>query len=169
MSIPDNQRVILGLDPGLRTTGWGVVVLSRQRGVYCQASGLIRTPDKDPLPKRLAFLFEAITAVIHEQKPQEAAVEEVFVNKNPETSLKLALARGVVLCAPAVCKLSVAAYTANHIKKSVVGYGHAEKSQIIWIMQRLLNLRTPPEKDAADALAVAVCHLHTRTPYSASA
>ena len=154
-------RLVLGIDPGLRSTGWGVV---RVQGNALQhvASGLITTPSTEPsLARRLHILFEGLSAMLQSQSPHEAAVEEVFVNKNSGSSLKLGLARGVCLLAPATFGLDVKEYTANHVKRAVVGYGHADKTQVALMVQRLLALPVAPVKDSADALAVAICHAHT--------
>ncbi|EFX83897.1 hypothetical protein DAPPUDRAFT_239450 [Daphnia pulex] len=154
--------IVLGLDPGLRTTGWGSVFLKDKEVIY-QPSGLIKTPEKCPTPERLAYLFQALTTIIREYCPEEVSVEEVFVNKNPKSSLKLALARGVVLCAPAVIGLPVFSYAPNYMKKALSGYGHADKNQIGWAVQQILKLKTPPQKDAADALGLAICHSYAKS------
>jgi crossover junction endodeoxyribonuclease RuvC len=149
---------IIGLDPGLRHTGWGVVetVGNRLRHI---ADGAIHAHEKAPLARRLVELFEGLGRVLDEQQPDEAAVEETFVNKNPGSTLKLGAARGVVLLAPALRGLPVAEYSANLIKKSVVGAGHAEKHQVA-TMVRFLLPGVLASGDAADALAVAICHAH---------
>ena len=154
-------RLVLGIDPGLRSTGWGVI---RVQGNALQhvASGLITTPSTEPsLARRLHILFEGLSAMLQSQSPHEAAVEEVFVNKNSGSSLKVGLDRGVCLLAPATYGRDVKAYTANHVKRAVVGYGHADKTQVALMVQRLLALPVAPVKDSADALAVAICHAHT--------
>ncbi len=150
---------LLGLDPGLRHTGWGVIDASGNRLSYV-AAGVVSVPDDLALAERLAALYRALTQMIERYAPNEAAVEETFVNKNPASTLKLGLARGVVLLAPAERGIAVHEYSANHIKKSVVGVGHAEKTQVQMMVRRLLPGCLAAGADAADALAVAICHAH---------
>jgi crossover junction endodeoxyribonuclease RuvC len=149
---------IIGLDPGLRHTGWGMVEISGNRLRHI-ADGAVHARTDGSLAERLVELFEGLGRVLAEQQPDEAAVEETFVNKNPGTTLRLGAARGVVLLAPALRGLAVAEYSANLIKKSVVGAGHAEKHQIE-MMVRMLLPGALAAADAADALAVAICHAH---------
>jgi crossover junction endodeoxyribonuclease RuvC len=153
---------ILGLDPGLRHTGWGVVesVGNRLRHI---ADGVVHSEAGDDLADRLAELFQGVQAVIARHQPEEAAVEETFVNRNPASTLKLGQARGVVLLAPALAGLSVAAYANNVVKKAVVGAGRAEKNQVGVMVRMLLPGCLAASEDAADALAVAICHAHHRT------
>jgi crossover junction endodeoxyribonuclease RuvC len=150
---------LLGLDPGLRHTGWGVIEARGNRLSHV-ADGAVHSDGDKPLAERLAQLHDGLMQVIERYRPGEAAVEETFVNKNPTSTLKLGLARGVVLLVPALAGLRVAEYPANLIKKSVVGAGHAEKQQV----QRMVKLLLPgcliESPDAADALAVAICHAH---------
>jgi crossover junction endodeoxyribonuclease RuvC len=150
---------VLGLDPGLRHTGWGVIDVAGNRLTHV-ADGVIHAATDHPLATRLVLLFRQITAVVERFRPDEAAVEETFVNRNPSSTLRLGVARGVVLLAPAECGLPVAEYSANFIKKAVVGAGHAEKSQVQLMVRRLLPGCDGGEPDAADALAVAICHAH---------
>jgi crossover junction endodeoxyribonuclease RuvC len=150
---------VLGLDPGLRHTGWGVIDVAGNRLTHV-ADGVIHAAADQPLATRLVSLFRQITAVVERFRPDEAAVEETFVNRNPSSTLRLGVARGVVLLAPAECGLPVAEYSANFIKKAVVGAGHAEKSQVQLMVRRLLPGCNGGETDAADALAVAICHAH---------
>ena len=150
---------VLGLDPGLRHTGWGVIDVAGNRLIYV-ADGVVHAPTDLPLAERLVALFRQLTAVIERFQPDEAAVEESFVNKNAASTLKLGVARGVVLLAPAERGVPVAEYSANLIKKSVVGAGHAEKEQVQMMVRRLLPGCAIVEADAADALAVAICHAH---------
>ena len=150
---------LLGLDPGLRRTGWGVIDASGNHLAYV-ADGIIAVPDGMALAERLVALYRALLAVIEHHAPDEAAVEETFVNKNPASTLRLGLARGVVLLAPAERGLPVHEYAANLIKKSVVGVGHAEKPQVGMMVRRLLPGCLVAGADAADALAVAICHAH---------
>ena len=150
---------LLGLDPGLRSTGWGVIDVDGNRLRHV-ADGAVRTADDRSLAVRLLQLHEGLRAIIAEYRPDAAAVEETFVNRNAASTLKLGQARGVVLLAPALAGLSVSEYATNLIKKSVVGSGHADKEQVAWMVRRLLPGCEPPNGDAADALAVAICHAH---------
>ena len=150
---------LIGLDPGLRHTGWGVIEASGSRLRYV-ADGAVHTDGNRSLAERLVQLHEGLSAVIAAFKPDAAAVEETFVNKNPTSTLKLGLARGVTLLVPALAGLPVAEYPANLIKKSVVGAGHAAKPQIQMMVRRLLPGCLTETADAADALAVAICHAH---------
>lgn len=150
---------IIGLDPGLRATGWGVILAEGNRLRHL-AHGTLRTNPDDELAYRLRQVHDGLTAVIEEWQPQAAAVEETFVNQNPASTLKLGQVRGVVLLAPAQAGLPVAEYAPNLIKKSVVGVGHAEKEQVHAMVRRLLPGIEVKGADAADALAVAICHAH---------
>jgi crossover junction endodeoxyribonuclease RuvC len=151
---------LIGLDPGLRLTGWGVIDVDGNRLRHV-AHGVVKVPADRSLAERLNELFEGVSAVIAEHRPIEAAVEETFVNANPASTLKLGQARGVVLVAPARAGLKVFEYAANLVKKSVVGVGHADKHQIAMMVGRLLP-GVVATADAADALAVAICHAHHR-------
>jgi crossover junction endodeoxyribonuclease RuvC len=151
---------LIGLDPGLRLTGWGVIDVEGNRLRHV-AHGVVKVAGDRSLAERLAELFEAIAAVVAAQQPVEAAVEETFVNINPGSTLKLGQARGVVLLAPARAGLPVVEYAANLVKKSVTGAGHADKRQIAMMVGRLLP-GVEASADAADALAVAICHAHHR-------
>jgi crossover junction endodeoxyribonuclease RuvC len=148
---------VLGLDPGLRHTGWGVIDVAGNRLTHV-ADGVVHAATDQPLAMRLVSLFRQIIAVLERFQPDEAAVEETFVNRNPASTLKLGVARGVVLLAPAERGLPVAEYSANLVKKAVVGAGHAEKSQVQLMVGRLLSGYDGSAPDAADALAVAICH-----------
>lgn len=150
---------LIGLDPGLKTTGWGVVDVAGSRIVHVE-NGSVSTDARSPIGERLARLYDGLVAVIERLEPDEAAVEETFVNVNAASTLKLGLARGVVILAPARAGLPVAEYSANAIKKSVVGFGHAEKAQIQAMVRRLLPGVELSGADAADALALAICHAH---------
>lgn len=152
---------IIGLDPGLRRTGWGIVESDGVRLSYV-ASGVITPQTSDDLAYRLRALYEGVTGVIKSFKPSEAAVEETFVNENPRSTLKLGQARGVVLLAPATLGLKVSEYTPNLIKKSVTGTGHAEKQQIEAMVSILLPRASFDSADEADALAVAITHANHR-------
>jgi crossover junction endodeoxyribonuclease RuvC len=150
---------LLGLDPGLRHTGWGVIDVAGNRLSYV-ADGAVHSHGDRPLAERLSELFRALNAVLDLYAPDQAAVEETFVNKNPLSTLKLGVARGVVLLAPAERGLPVHEYSANLIKKSVVGAGHADKQQVQMMVRRLLPGCLDATADSADALAVAICHAH---------
>ncbi len=151
---------LIGLDPGLRLTGWGVIEVEGNRLRHV-AHGVVKVAPAGTLAERLRELFEGVAGVIEAQRPIEAAVEETFVNVNPGSTLKLGQARGVVMLAPARAGLEVFEYSANLVKKSVVGAGHADKNQIAMMVSRLLPGVTA-KADAADALAVAICHAHHR-------
>jgi crossover junction endodeoxyribonuclease RuvC len=150
---------ILGLDPGLRHTGWGIVDSERGRLRFV-ACGAVHPPADAPMADRLKALHDGIADVIRAWKPSEAAVEETFLNKNPGTTLKLGHARGVVLLSPALHGLPVAEYSAKSVKLAVVGTGGAAKDQIDVMVRMLLPGADPDSPDAADALAVAICHGH---------
>ena len=153
---------VLGLDPGLRHTGWGIVDKEGPKLRFISA-GVINPDDTLSLAERLAELHEGLKKVITDFSPEEVAVEETFVNKNPNSTLKLGQARGVVLLTPALFGLRVSEYTPNHIKKMVVGAGHADKNQVDMMVRTLL--KTVPEHmppDASDALAIAICHCFMR-------
>jgi len=152
-------RRILGLDPGLQKTGWGMIAVTGDR-ISHVANGVIATDSKTDIPSRLAQIDAGVDAVIAEFRPNEAAVEETFLNRNPGTTLKLGLARGVVLLTPARAGLPVAEYAAKEVKKSLVGYGSADKTQVAVMVSRLLPGVEIANADAADALAVAICHAH---------
>ncbi len=152
---------ILGLDPGLRNTGWGIIDVQGNHLKYV-AHGVVKSDSDLDLAPRLQQLYDGLTKVIVAHAPHEAAVEETFVNTNPASALKLGMARGVVLLAPAMSQLLVGEYAANRVKKSVVGVGHADKTQVASMVQRLLTGCGPVTQDAADALAVAICHSHYR-------
>ena len=152
---------VLGLDPGLRHTGWGVIDVRDNRIAHV-ADGVVHSEGSRDLAGRLVQLHRGLAEVIAAYGPDEAAVEETFVNRNPTATLKLGMARGVVLLAPALAGLPVAEYGANHVKKSIVGAGHARKEQIQLMVRVLLPGIRAASADAADALAVAVCHAHHR-------
>jgi crossover junction endodeoxyribonuclease RuvC len=152
---------ILGIDPGLRNTGWGVIVCAGARLSFV-ACGLVRSTQASDLASRLRELHEGLIRVIADHAPHEAAVEETFVNRDPQSALKLGQARGVALAAPALAGLPVAEYAANLIKKTVVGAGHADKAQVAAMVRLLLPTSQASTPDAADALAVAICHAQHR-------
>lgn len=151
--------IILGLDPGLGTTGWGVIRAEGNRLTHL-ANGQLKTDPKEPLPQRLAHLATMLEALIADYAPDTAAAEEIFVNKNPQTTLKLAQARGALLTIAARAGLTVGEYAPRLVKQAVVGTGAAEKSQVHFMVQRLLPGITIAGPDAADALAVAITHAH---------
>ena len=152
---------ILGLDPGLRRTGWGVIAAEGSRLRWI-AHGVVTPPETAPFSERLLHLLEALSEVCTAHSCDEAAVEEVFVNMNPASTLKLGHGRAAVMLAPARCGLTVAEYSPNLIKKAVVGAGHADKSQIAFMVKRLLPTAGEVKADAADALAVALTHAQLR-------
>jgi len=158
---------LLGLDPGLQATGWGVIEARGSRLTHI-ADGTLRTDSRSSVAERLMTLYEGLTAVLETYTPETAAVEETFVNKNPSSTLKLGQARGVVLLAPAMRGIPVAEYAPNAVKKAVVGVGHAGKEQIRAMLSVLLPAAAPDGPDAADALAVAICHAHHAAGASAA-
>ncbi|MER2606516.1 MAG: crossover junction endodeoxyribonuclease RuvC [Siculibacillus sp.] len=152
---------IIGIDPGLQRTGWGIVDVAGNRLSFV-ACGTVTSTGGDELAPRLVELHHGLSAVISEHGPDEAAVEHTFVNTNPTATLKLGQARGIALLVPALAGLSVAEYAPNAVKKAVVGAGHAEKEQIQHMVKILLPKAVWKGADAADALAVAICHSHHR-------
>jgi crossover junction endodeoxyribonuclease RuvC len=152
---------IIGIDPGLRRTGWGVIVCEGNRLAHL-ADGVIVSDEAEELAARLVQLKRALEAVVAEFAPDEAAVEETFVNTNARATLKLGHARAIALIVPALAGVRVAEYAPNLVKKSVVGAGHAEKQQVAHMVRVLLPKARPASADAADALAVAICHAHHR-------
>ena len=149
---------ILGIDPGLQVTGFGVIDKSGQRLAYV-ASGRVRS-GRGTLAERLKVLLEGLAEVIAAHRPQQVVIEKVFVNVNPQSTLALGQARGTAICAAVIAGLPVAEYTALQVKQSVVGNGHARKGQVQHMVRRLLALPGDPSPDAADALACAICHAH---------
>jgi crossover junction endodeoxyribonuclease RuvC len=150
---------ILGIDPGLGITGYGVIEKDRQTLVYI-ASGRVRSDDARPLCDRLGGILEGLAEVIETYRPEQCAIEKVFVNVNPQSTLLLGQARGAAICAAVLARLPVAEYTALQVKQAVVGAGHAKKEQVQEMVKRLLKLPGLPGPDAADALACAICHAH---------
>jgi crossover junction endodeoxyribonuclease RuvC len=157
-----NTTRILGLDPGLRRTGWGVVTAAGSRLTWV-AHGVIAPPESAPFAQRLLALLEGVAAVIAAHAPDEAAVEETFVNVNAASTLKLGHARAASLIAPAQAGLSVAEYAPTEVKKALVGTGRADKDQVAFMVRRLLPACGEVSADAADALAIAITHAHRRT------
>jgi crossover junction endodeoxyribonuclease RuvC len=152
---------ILGIDPGLRRTGWGVVEVLGNRLTFI-ACGSRETDERRSLAERLVVIHDGLRRVIGDHGPDEAAVEATFVNKNPSATLKLGQARGIALLVPAQAGVAVSEYAPNLVKKTIVGAGHGEKAQIRMMIGVLLPKATPQTEDAADALAIAVTHAHHR-------
>ena len=152
---------LMGIDPGLRFTGWGLVEVDGNRLRHV-ADGVIATDGELAVPERLRTIYQALTALLALHRPQEAAVEEPYVNRNGAATLKLGYARGVALLAPALAGIPVLEYGALSVKKSVVGTGGASKEQVAMMVRRLLPGALLRRADAADALAVAICHAHHR-------
>jgi crossover junction endodeoxyribonuclease RuvC len=152
---------ILGIDPGLRRTGWGMIACAGNRLMYV-ACGAVETDDKASLAERLVAIHDGLARIVDEFRPDEAAVEATFVNRDAVATLKLGQARGIALLVPARAGVMVAEYAPNLVKKTIVGAGHAEKAQIRLMVGVLLPKADPQSEDAADALAIAVCHAHHR-------
>ena len=152
---------IIGIDPGLRRTGWGVIDSDGVRLVYV-ASGVVTSEADDELAHRLLELKRGLASVIAALKPAEAAIEETFVNNNARATLKLGQARGIALLVPAEAGLKIAEYAPNQIKKTVTGVGHGEKKQVAMMVGLLLPKAKPQSPDEADALAIAICHAQHR-------
>ena len=154
-----NAIRILGIDPGLRITGFGVIEKRGSKLAYV-ASGCVKTDEAASLPERIKTLLDGIAEVVAAHGPQQAAVEKVFVNVNPQSTLLLGQARGAAIAALVTAGLPVAEYTALQVKQAVVGHGKAAKEQVQQMVMRLLQLPGTPSPDAADALACAICHAH---------
>ncbi|WP_427025820.1 crossover junction endodeoxyribonuclease RuvC [Aureimonas ureilytica] len=159
---------IIGIDPGLRRTGWGVVE-TVGNSLRFVASGTVTSDAKLDLASRLRQIHDGLSAVVHHHQPDEAAVEQTFVNKDAVATLKLGQARGVALLVPALAGLPVAEYAPNAVKKAVIGVGHGEKAQIHMMVKVLMPRATFEGDDAADALAIAICHTHHRQSAQARA
>ena len=153
------MTIIIGIDPGLQHTGWGVIA-SRGNQLSFVDCGTIHSDASLPIAERLKQLHDGLAAVIARHRPSEAAVEETFINKSGSSSLKLGQARGAILLALSLHNLAVCEYSANKVKKSVVGAGHADKNQVAAMVKMLLPASNAKQADAADALAVAICHAH---------
>lgn len=158
MAARESEIRILGIDPGLRITGFGVIEKTANKLGYV-TSGCIRTPDGE-LPVRLKVILDGVREIIALHRPDVAAVEKVFVNVNPQSTLLLGQARGAAICGAVAESLPVSEYTALQVKQAVVGNGHAKKEQVQEMVRRLLDLEAAPQADAADALACAICHAH---------
>jgi crossover junction endodeoxyribonuclease RuvC len=152
---------ILGIDPGLRRTGWGVIESDGNRLIFV-GCGSVEPREGLPLASRLLAIHEGLAAVLADFKPLEAAVEQTFVNKDGVATLKLGQARGVAMLAPAMFGIAVSEYAPNQVKKTVVGAGHADKNQVLMMLKILLPKAEPKSPDAADALAIAITHAHHR-------
>jgi crossover junction endodeoxyribonuclease RuvC len=152
---------ILGIDPGLRRTGWGVVTIEGSRLTFV-ACGSVASDDKAALAARLVAIHDGLARVVAAHSPDEAAVEQTFVNRDAVATLKLGQARGIAMLVPALAGLAVAEYAPNLVKKTIVGAGHCEKAQIRMMVKVLLPKSNPQSDDAADALAIAVTHAHHR-------
>jgi crossover junction endodeoxyribonuclease RuvC len=159
---------IIGIDPGLRNTGWGIIESEGSRLSYV-ADGSVHSNADDELAVRLLQIHEQIVHVLKEFAPDEAAIEETFVNKDARATLKLGQARGAVMLAPASLKIPVSEYAPNVIKKSVVGAGHADKDQVKHMVRVLLPKAEMTSADSVDALAIAICHAHHRNSSSLDA
>ncbi len=151
---------LIGIDPGSRKTGYGVIDVGGQHNRFV-AAGVLVVP-KGELPQRLEYIFTEVAEIVRIYQPTEAAVERVFMNRNADSALKLGHARGAAICALVTRQLSVAEYSAKQVKQAIVGWGGADKRQIQQMVQRLFNLDSLPQEDAADALAVALCHCQQR-------
>jgi crossover junction endodeoxyribonuclease RuvC len=156
------MTIIVGIDPGSRITGYGVI---EQVGSQCRYidSGCIRMGDEGSIPERLRIIFTGVSEIIRLYQPTQAAVEQVFMARNPDSALKLGQARGAAITALMMQNVEVAEYSARQIKLAVVGTGSAQKTQVQHMVTRLLSLEKSPQADAADALAAAICHAHTST------
>ena len=152
---------IIGIDPGLRRTGWGLVE-SLGNSLRFVGSGTVRSDGKRDLASRLCELHDGLSGILHEYRPHEAAVEATFVNKDATATLKLGQARGIAMLVPALAGLPVSEYAPNAVKKSVIGVGHGDKKQIHMMVKVLLPKARFDTDDAADALAIAICHAHHR-------
>jgi crossover junction endodeoxyribonuclease RuvC len=152
---------IIGIDPGLRRTGWGIVE-SLGNSLHFVAAGTVRSDEKLSLASRLCQLHDGLSKVVHSAMPHEAAVEQTFVNKDATATLKLGQARGIAMLVPAQAGLPVAEYAPNAVKKTVIGVGHGDKKQIHMMVKVLLPKAVFDSEDAADALAIAICHAHHR-------
>jgi len=154
------MAIILGIDPGSRKTGFGLINAVGNKFEYV-ASGVIRVSDYE-FAERLKIIFESIQTLIHEHHPENVAIEQVFIGKSASSALKLGQARGAAITAAAVLNLEVSEYSARQIKQSVVGTGSADKNQVQHMVKTLLKLPSTPQEDAADGLACAICHAHTQ-------
>lgn len=157
------MTVILGIDPGSQITGYGIIKTEAQNNIYL-ASGCIKVSKHEP-GQHLKQIFAGLTEIITTYQPIEVGIEQIFMHRNPNSAIKLGEARGVAIVAAAMHSLSIAEYSARQIKQSVVGFGAAKKEQVQHMVKYLLNLSGVPQPDAADALAVALCHAHSRLSF----
>lgn len=155
------MTIILGIDPGSRITGYGVIKEVNRKLHYLD-SGCIRTSPEGALSQKLLQIYNGICQLMDEYNPNEVAIEQVFMHQNPNSALKLGHARGVAMVAAASHRVKVSEYSAREVKQSLVGYGAAQKDQVSHMVVNLLTLNKSPQKDAADALAIAICHSHMR-------
>jgi len=155
------MTIILGIDPGSRITGYGLIKETNRKIEYID-SGCIRTSSEGELSQKLLQIYDGICKLMDHYSPTEVAIEQVFMHQNPSSALKLGHARGVAMVAAASHRVRVSEYSARAIKQTVVGYGAAEKDQVSHMVVHLLMLNSAPQKDAADALAIAICHSHIR-------
>lgn len=155
------MSIILGIDPGSRITGYGIIKEKQDKTLHYIDSGCIRTQQKD-LSGRLLEIFNGICEIIQAFKPDEMAIEQVFIHNNPNSALKLGHARGVAMVACASYLIKINEYSTREVKQALVGYGAAKKDQVNHMVVNLLTLNKPPQSDAADALAIAICHSHMR-------
>lgn len=155
------MTIILGIDPGSRITGYGLIKEVNRKIEYID-SGCIRTAVNGDLSQKLLQIYDGICQLMDHYSPDEVAIEQVFVHQNPNSALKLGHARGVAMVAAASHRVTVSEYSARAVKQTVVGYGAAEKSQVNHMVVNLLSLSSAPQSDAADALAIAICHSHMR-------
>lgn len=153
---------ILGIDPGTGTTGYGIIDVEGNRLRHVD-NGIVRTRSSEPLPLRLKAIYDGLTLILKEFSPEAVAIEQVFLAKNPRAALTLGHARGTAVIASVNLDLEVHEYSALQVKSAVVGYGHAAKQQVQHMVKALLNLPEVAQEDAADALAVAICHANSRT------
>ena len=153
---------ILGIDPGTRITGYGIIDVEGNRLRHVD-NGIVKTRSSEPLPIRLKAIYDGLTMVLREFSPEAVAIEQVFLAKNPKAALTLGHARGTAVIASVNLNLEVHEYSALQVKSAVVGYGHAAKQQVQHMVKALLNLPEVAQEDAADALAVAICHANSRT------
>jgi len=154
------MAIVLGIDPGSRITGWGVISAIGQKNTFV-ASGCIRM-DTSPLPERLKQIFDGISEIIETYQPEQAAIEQVFLARNADSAFKLGQARGAAITALVHQEIEVGEYSARQVKQAVVGKGAADKSQVQHMVCRILQLDSSPQEDAADALAIAICHANTQ-------
>ena len=159
------SKIILGIDPGSLKTGYGLIESSGNKLRFLEC-GTIKTGG-GALPPRLKIIFNDIRTIVQQWSPDEMAIENVFLSRNPDSALKLGQARGAAICAVMADDIPVAEYTANQVKQAIVGRGHADKSQVQHMVKILLNLNEKPQEDAADALAIALCHANTRKTMTA--